>query len=128
MEHELKEMLWFHTTCKVSEYRVFAGQHFPIFELNAEIYFVNFCIQLNYGKIRTRKKSVFGYLHAELRLRSSGQALVTPTLQILELTFRVSTQMLFSSTIMKLLKRNLLPSFNYLTSPFDDTLFTLLKR
>ena len=92
----------------MSEYRVFAGQHFPIFELNAEIYFVNFCIQLNYGKIRTRKKSVFGYLHAELRLRSSGQALVTPTLQIL--------------------KRNLLSSFNYLTSPFDDNLFTLFKR
>ena len=121
-------MLWFHTTCKVSEYRVFAGQHLPIFELNVEIYFVNFCIQLNYGKIRTRKNSVFGYLLAELRLRSSGQALVTPTLQILELTFRLSTQMLFSSTIMKLLKRNLLSSFNYLTSPFDDNLFTLFKR
>ena len=59
-----------------------------------------------------QKKLRIWLFYTQLKLRSSGQALVTPTLQILELTFWISTQVLFSSTIMKLLKRNLLLSFN----------------
>ena len=59
-----------------------------------------------------QKKLRIWLFYTQLKLRSSGQALVTPTLQILELTFWLSTQVLFSSTIMKLLKRNLLSSFN----------------
>ena len=35
--------------------RSFSGPHFPIFVLNAEIYSVNFCIQCECEKTRTRK-------------------------------------------------------------------------
>ena len=40
---------------------VFSGPYFPVFRLNAEIYYVDLCIQSEFGKIRIRKNSVFGY-------------------------------------------------------------------
>ena len=49
------------TVWKVSKYGVFSGPYFPVFGLNAEIYGVNLPIQSKYGKIRTRKNSVFGH-------------------------------------------------------------------
>ena len=45
---------------QVSKCGVFSGPYFPIFGLNTEINGVNLCIQSEYGKIRTRKNSVFG--------------------------------------------------------------------
>ena len=35
--------------------------YFPVFGLNTEIYFVNFSIQSEYRKIRTRNNSIFGH-------------------------------------------------------------------
>ena len=32
----------------------YSGLHFPAFGLNTESYFVSLCIQLEYGKMRTR--------------------------------------------------------------------------
>ena len=49
------------TAWKVSKYRVISGWYFPVFGLNAEIYFVNLRIQFEYRKIRTRNNSVFGH-------------------------------------------------------------------
>ena len=37
------------------------GLYFPVFGLNTEIYAANLRIQSEYGKIRTRKKPVFGH-------------------------------------------------------------------
>ena len=44
-----------YTAWKVSKYRVFSGPYFPVFGLNTEIGSVNFPIQSQYKKIRTRK-------------------------------------------------------------------------
>ena len=49
------------TAWKVSKYGVISGPYFPVFGLNADIYFVNLCIQSEYRKIRTRNNSVFGH-------------------------------------------------------------------
>ena len=49
------------TACKVSQYGVISGPHFPAFELNTERYFVSLRIQSEYGKIRTRNNSVSGH-------------------------------------------------------------------
>ena len=45
----------------MSKYGVFSGPYFPVFEMNTEIYGVNLSIPSKYGKIRTRKNSVFGH-------------------------------------------------------------------
>ena len=47
------------TAWKVSKYGVFSGPYFPVFGLNTEIYYVNFRIESEYWKIRTRENSVF---------------------------------------------------------------------
>ena len=47
------------TVWKVSKYGNFPGPYFPVSRLNTEIYGVNIRIQSKYGKIRTRKNSVF---------------------------------------------------------------------
>ena len=44
----------------MSKYGVFSGLYFPVFGLNMEIYGVNFRIQSEYAKIRTRRNSAFG--------------------------------------------------------------------
>ena len=49
------------TASKVSKYGAFSGPYFPVFGLNAEIYFVNLRIQSDCGKITTRRNSVFGH-------------------------------------------------------------------
>ena len=50
------------TVWKVSKYEVFSGLYFPVFGLNAKIYFVNLRIHSEYRKIRTSRNSVFGHL------------------------------------------------------------------
>ena len=50
------------TAWKVPKYGLFSGPYFPAFGLNMEIYSVNLPIQSIYGRIRTRKNSVFGQL------------------------------------------------------------------
>ena len=50
------------TARKVSKYGVFSGPYFPVFGLNTEFYQLNLRIHSEYGKIGTRKNSVFGYL------------------------------------------------------------------
>ena len=54
------QITWF-TAWKVSKYGVSSDPYFPVFALNTEIYGVNFCIQSQYRKIRTRNNSVFGH-------------------------------------------------------------------
>ena len=49
------------TAWKVSKYGVISGPYFPVFGLNTEIYFINFCIQSEYRKIQARNNSVFGH-------------------------------------------------------------------
>ena len=46
---------------KSLQIRSFSGPYFPVFRLNTEIYGVNFRIQSEYRKIRTRKNSIFGH-------------------------------------------------------------------
>ena len=48
---------------KVSKYRDFSGQYFPVFGLSTEIYSVVLRIQCEYRKIWTRKNSVFGHFN-----------------------------------------------------------------
>ena len=53
------------TAWKVSKYGIFSSPYFPVFGLNTEIYCINLRIQSEYGKIKTRKYSVFGhFLHS----------------------------------------------------------------
>ena len=47
-------------TWQVTKGGVFSGPYFLVLGLNTEIYFVNFRIQSEYWKLRTRKNSVFG--------------------------------------------------------------------
>ena len=47
---------------KSVQIRSFSSPYFSTLWLNTEIYSVNLCIQSEYGKIRTRKYSVFGHL------------------------------------------------------------------
>ena len=49
------------TAWKVFKYGDFSGPYFPAFGLNTKMYGVNLRIQSEYGKIRTRKNSVFGH-------------------------------------------------------------------
>ena len=49
------------TARKGSKYGVISGPYFSLFELNTEIYSVNFRVQSKYRKIRTRNNSVFGH-------------------------------------------------------------------
>ena len=46
---------------KVSKYGVFSGPYFSVFGLKTDIYEVNFRIQSEHRKIRTRKNSAFGH-------------------------------------------------------------------
>ena len=56
----LKQVKTFLTTAwKVSKYGVFSGPYFSVFGLNMKIHGVNLPIQSKYGKILTRKNSVF---------------------------------------------------------------------
>ena len=50
----------------MSNYEVFSGPHFSVFGLNKEIYSVNFRIQSEYQKTRTRENSVFGHFSRSL--------------------------------------------------------------
>ena len=45
----------------MSIYKAFSGPYFPALRLNTERNFVTLRIQSKYGKIRTRKNSVFGH-------------------------------------------------------------------
>ena len=49
------------TAWKVSKCGVFSGPYFPKFGLTTETYRVSLCIHFQFGKIRTRKNSVFGH-------------------------------------------------------------------
>ena len=49
------------TARKVPKYRVFSGPYIPVFGLNTETYGVKLRIQSKYGKILTRKDTVFGH-------------------------------------------------------------------
>ena len=50
------------TARKVSKYGVSSGPYFPAFGLNTDRYFVSLRIQSEFGKIQTRKNSVFGHI------------------------------------------------------------------
>ena len=55
-------------TWKLSKYGVISGPYFPVFGLNTEIYFVNFRIECEYRKMRTRNNSVFGHFSRNVRM------------------------------------------------------------
>ena len=56
------------TAWRVFKYGVFSSPYFPLFGLNTEIYGVNLRIISEYGKIWTRKISVFGHFsHSEFK-------------------------------------------------------------
>ena len=62
---------------KSVQIRSFSGPYFPVFGLNAEIYEVNLRIQSKYGKMQTRKNSVFGHFsHSEILITTSFQTYV----------------------------------------------------
>ena len=63
------------TAWKLYKYGVFSGPYFTVFWLNTEIYRLNLRIQSKYGKIQTRKNSVFG--HFSRSKRQSYLALVS---------------------------------------------------
>ena len=52
-----------------SNAELLSGPYFPVFGLKTEIYFVNVRIQCKYGKIRTRKNSVFGHFLQSVRCK-----------------------------------------------------------
>ena len=54
---------------KFPKYGVFSGPYFPVFGLITEIYGVILRIQSKYGKIRTRKNSVFGHFSRNVSTR-----------------------------------------------------------
>ena len=54
-------LFWGVTAWKMSKYGVFSGPYFSTFGQNIERYEVSLRIQSEYGKIRTRKNSVFGH-------------------------------------------------------------------
>ena len=56
-----------YTGWKVSECRLFSVPSFPAFWLNTEIYSVNLRIQFEYGKIRTRRNTVFGHFSGSVK-------------------------------------------------------------
>ena len=56
------------TTWKVSKYGVFSGPYFPVLGLNTERCGVSLRIQSEYGKIRTRKNSVFEHFSRRARV------------------------------------------------------------
>ena len=60
------------TAWKVSKCAVFSGLYFPLFELNTKIYSVNLRIQSEYGKILTRRNSVFGHFSRSESLKISS--------------------------------------------------------
>ena len=65
-------MVWRNFTAwKVSKYRVIFVPYFPSFGLNTERYRVSLHIQPEFGKIRTRKNSVFGHF-SHLNIYVSG--------------------------------------------------------
>ena len=55
------EVLSLNTVRTLSKYGVFSGPYFPDLGVNTEIYVVNLRLQSEYGKIRTRKSTVFGH-------------------------------------------------------------------
>ena len=54
---------------KSVQIRSFSGLYFPAFGLNTVIYSVNFRIQSECGKMRTRKNSVLGHFSCSIRLK-----------------------------------------------------------
>ena len=50
-----------HSMKSVQNTEFFSGPYFHEFRLNTEIYYVNLCIWSEYGKLRTRKNSLFGH-------------------------------------------------------------------
>ena len=63
------------TAWKLSIYRVFSDPYFPAFGMNTGIYRVNLRIQSKYGKIRTRKNSVFGHFSRSVTSKRVGHDL-----------------------------------------------------
>ena len=67
-------MIVFHCVKSV-QIQSFSGPYIPAFGLNAEIYGVNLRIQSKYGKIQTRKNSVFGYFSdSRLTMKYDGNS------------------------------------------------------
>ena len=52
---------------KSVQIRSFSGPYFPVFGLNTQIYSINFRIESEYEKIRTRKSSIFGHFSCSAR-------------------------------------------------------------
>ena len=93
-------MVVFTTAWKVSKYEVFSGPLFPVFRLNTEIYSVNLRIQPIYGKIRTRKNSVFAhYSHSVLLKINLALRLFLPNEMTMTNVTKVDGKILFKDCI-----------------------------
>ena len=80
------------TALKVSKYGVFFGPYLLAFGLNKKRYGVSLRIRSKYGKLRTRKNSVFGHLsHSEFYFKSSltQSVCVSCLLRLLRISYLV---------------------------------------
>ena len=56
-----------------AKYEVLYGPYFPVFGVNTEIYSINLRIQSKYGKIRTRKNSVYGHFLRSAKVMNEAE-------------------------------------------------------
>ena len=56
-----------------AKYGVLSGPYFPVFGVNTEIYSINLRIQSKYGKIRTRKNSVYGHFLRSAKVMNEAE-------------------------------------------------------
>ena len=56
-----------------AKYGVLSGPYFTVFGVNTEIYSINLRIQSKYGKIRTRKNSVYGHFLRSAKVMNEAE-------------------------------------------------------
>ena len=92
----------------MSKYGVFSGPYFPAFGLNTERYCITVSLRIysEYGKIRTRKHSVFGHFSRSARYAFAQVMFRLPTLTyvfILSIKIRIEN---LNCSFSKLLRRS----------------------
>ena len=110
----------------MSRYGVFPGPYFPAFGLNTERYEVSLRIQSEYGKIRTRKNSVFGHIsHSDIFLHLWNKVLIQAVFKrhwakLLKCIYWLTCTSIFiiDSGVIINFKKYTMPSSNLLTVNF----------
>ena len=97
---------------KSVQYRVFSGPYFHVFELTTERYSISLRIQSEYGKIRTRKNSVFGhFLRSVPNIEHKRIPLNDDIVQILAIKDLSKSRSFFLLNLLKYLGTELFYSF-----------------